>query len=205
MATKGVPFSKFNTKLEVNTKEITFQNTTILVCQNLPTEDKLALVDVTLQEATVNGIIHPLLTEVYFLLNIVFKYTNITFTDKQREDKLKLFDQLQSSGLIHDILIAIPKAEYLDLQRYLEETQKALEAKSTSFAAKITDYLDELPQKMAEAAEIAKSFDPQQFESVMNMAKALRTDNFNAVARMGIDKNSEAITNLAKAVVDKTS
>lgn len=190
MAIKKVPFSKISIKMEIPTTEITIQDTKILVCQHLPMEDKMSLVDITLQQATVNGIIHPLLIDVYFILNLIFKYTNLSFTDKQREDPFKLFDQLQFSGIIQEVLLAIPVKEYEELQNYLKETKIALERKSTSIAAKITDYLEDLPQKMAEAAEIAKSFNPQDFKEVINMAKALRTDDFNTVAQMAMDKTT---------------
>ena len=46
-------------------------------------------------------------------LEIIEQYTNINFTDKQKEDPTKLFDLLESSGLSELILGAIPEGEYL--------------------------------------------------------------------------------------------
>ena len=41
--------------------------------------------------------INPLQVEVYTLLQIIEKYTNITFTDKQKEDPAKLYDLITIS------------------------------------------------------------------------------------------------------------
>ena len=42
---------------------------------------------------------------------MIFAYTNIKFTDKQKEDVCKLYDLLQSSGLKEIIFENIPEAE----------------------------------------------------------------------------------------------
>jgi hypothetical protein len=39
------------------------------------------------------------------------EYTNLTFTDAQKKDMSKLYDQLYSSGVLNILLEAIPKEE----------------------------------------------------------------------------------------------
>ena len=46
---------------------------------------------------------------------MVFNYTNISFTDKQKEDIPKLYYQLVSSGLMDAIMKAIPEEERSDI------------------------------------------------------------------------------------------
>jgi hypothetical protein len=50
--------------------------------------------------------------EVYRDLAIIFVYSNIGFTDKQKEDLPKLYDILKSSGIIELVISAIPQKEY---------------------------------------------------------------------------------------------
>jgi hypothetical protein len=44
-------------------------------------------------------------------LEIIFAYTNIKFTDKQKEDPMKLYDSFYSSGLAEKIFELIPSSE----------------------------------------------------------------------------------------------
>lgn len=44
---------------------------------------------ITLQQAEENGVYNPMLLEQRFNLNLVYMYTNITFTEKQKEDESK--------------------------------------------------------------------------------------------------------------------
>jgi hypothetical protein len=45
-------------------------------------------------------------------LEIIFEYTNISFTEKQKEDLPKLYDTICRSGLLEAIIAAIPEEEY---------------------------------------------------------------------------------------------
>lgn len=45
------------------------------------------------------------------MLQLIFAYTNIKFTDKQKEDPMKLYDAFYSSGLGFKILDLIPETE----------------------------------------------------------------------------------------------
>ena len=45
----------------------------------------------------------------------MYAYTNINFTEKQKEDPTKLYDMLISSGLVCEVINAIPEAEYHEI------------------------------------------------------------------------------------------
>ena len=47
----------------------------------------------------------------YMMLYAIYYYTNINFTEKQKEDEAKLFDLLQGCGLIDEVLSLIPLYE----------------------------------------------------------------------------------------------
>lgn len=97
-----------NTKVEI----IEFNNQKIEVKQYLPVEDKMELISTILnQSVDENGYYNPCRIHIYQLVNIIMAYTNITFTDKQKEDIYKLYDLLVSSGLFYKVNNAIPESE----------------------------------------------------------------------------------------------
>lgn len=86
---------------------------TIEVKQYLPINDKLNLIaNVLNQSADENNFANPIKLDVFTSLEIVFAYTNISFTEKQKEDLVKLYDLLESNGIFNMIIAEIPKAEY---------------------------------------------------------------------------------------------
>ena len=91
-----------NLKLKINqeVKTIDYNGTNIEIIQYLPIEDKYDLMMISLQKAKENDVYHPLKLDMYFHLYLVYMYTNISFTDKQRENELKLYDTLYSNGII---------------------------------------------------------------------------------------------------------
>jgi hypothetical protein len=54
---------------------------------------------------------NPVKIEVFKNLEIIFAYTNLSFTDKQKEDLPKLYDMLVSSGVLNKIIENIPNEE----------------------------------------------------------------------------------------------
>ena len=111
---------KLKTDNSVNTFD--FNGNTIEVLKYLPIKDKYDLITMTLERAEEEGVYNPVMMEAYFHLYLVYMYTNLTFTEKQREDELKLYDTLQSSGFISKMIEKISDVEYNTLYTYLEET-----------------------------------------------------------------------------------
>ena len=56
----------------------------------------------------------------------MYAYTNINFTDKQKEDPTKLYDMLISSGLVCEVINAIPEAEYHEVICGVEDSINAI-------------------------------------------------------------------------------
>ena len=108
-----VPFTKL--KCKINTDEIPVQigEETIVVKQYLPIQDKLGLISRVIELAHDQdyNYSNPVKIEVYIETEVIFAYTNISFTDKQKEDLPKLYDVLKSSGIIENIIKHIPETE----------------------------------------------------------------------------------------------
>lgn len=107
-----VGFTKFGLKENKEIKTIKFNEIEIEVKQYLPTSEKLTLISNVINCSHNTNFANPVLIEVYGTLEIIYAYTNINFTDKQKEDSLKLYDMLNSSGLADVIVSAIPQIEY---------------------------------------------------------------------------------------------
>ena len=52
-------------------------------------------------------------------LEIVYRYTNISFTDKQKEDPAKLYDLLAGSKFCDDVFTVLPQSEYRSIATWL--------------------------------------------------------------------------------------
>ena len=109
-----VPFSKLKCKINEDIKELKLSDDiTIEVKQYLPIQEKLKLIGrvVELAHEEDYNYSNPVKANVFTELEIVFAYTNLSFTDKQKEEPAKLYDLLVSSGTLNEILITIPMDE----------------------------------------------------------------------------------------------
>lgn len=161
-------------KLKINDKvnEFDFNGFKIEVQQYLPIEDKIDLVQIALQKAEEDGIYNEALLDVFFNLNIIYLYTNISFTDKQKEDEFKLYDLMQCNGLIPQVIANMQEDEYNMLLDYMERIRKdRLKYKQTA-ASVIQSLVQDLPGNAQAAAEIVEKFNPEQYQAVVDFATA---------------------------------
>lgn len=108
-----VAFSKLALKKQDNVKLVKIGNFDIEVKQYLPVNEKLDLIARVLNGAhDENNFPNPIKIEVIGTLEIIMAYTNISFTEKQKEDIPKLYDLLEENGVIKDIISQIPEDEY---------------------------------------------------------------------------------------------
>lgn len=123
-----LPFSKLNIKLDTDTKIINFNDCEIEVKQYLPIAKKLELINSVVNDCLENNPNYyiPPVVSAKLIQNIIEYYTNITFTQKQKEDLDKLYDICYSGGLISCIIEAIPNEEYDTLKTLLNETLNSI-------------------------------------------------------------------------------
>ena len=109
-------FSKLGLKNNNQVVNINYNEQTIEVKQYISVNDKLKLIsDIISNTVDEHSFCNPVKVKVYLLIGIVENYTNISFTEKQKEDIVKLYDLIQSNGLFDKILTAIPDEEFNDL------------------------------------------------------------------------------------------
>lgn len=169
-----ITYASLKLKTDTSVKEIEFNGSKIEVLQYLPIDDKYSLVNITLQKSKDGSIYHPLKKDMYFHLNLVYLYTNLSFTDKQREDESKLYDTLQSSGLLDLILENIPEEEYKILYSFIEEYERDILNYQNTIAGIIANLIESLPARAEEMQKIVDNFNPENFQEVLNFARAIK-------------------------------
>jgi hypothetical protein len=109
-------FSKLGLKVNNQVVNINYNEQTIEVKQYISVNDKLKLISNIINNTVdEHNFCNPVKVKVYLLIGIIENYTNISFTEKQKEDIVKLYDLIQSNGLFDKILTAIPDEEFNDL------------------------------------------------------------------------------------------
>lgn len=123
-----VAFTKL--KCQLNKEEVPVQigEETIAVKQYLPIQDKLGLIGrvIELAHEQDQNFSNPVKANVFTELEIIFAYTNISFTEKQKEDLPKLYDLLSSSRVMRIIFDAIPEDEIKTIKDGIKTSTKAI-------------------------------------------------------------------------------
>lgn len=167
-----VTFASLKLKVNDNVEKINLYEKEIEVKQYLPIEDKYDLIMISLQQAKENGFYNELKLEVFFHLNLIFMYTNLSFTDKQREDLLNLYDILESNGIINAVIQVIPAEEYTFLIETISKVKEELMKYENSLAGVVNNFINQFPINAQTAADIVANFDQEKYAEVVNFAKA---------------------------------
>ena len=172
-----INFGSLKLKMKEEVKTIKVNEKEIEVKQYLPSTDKNSILEITMQKADEGTILNMYALDALFHLYIVFKYTNLSFTDNQKEDLFKLYDILESNGIIDEIISAIPKEEYnvlrdnlldmVELYNEYRNSARALVEQLSGFAPNNAEKLN---------AEIEK-FDVDKIEYVTKLAAAAGKNN----------------------------
>lgn len=115
-----IPYSKLNLKIDDSIETINWNEQNIEIKKYLPIQDKIeimeSIVNATLEADDKRFSIPQVL--INLVLEMVYNYTNISFTEKQKENSYKLYDALVSSKLLEQIL-AVCGNEYDILQTWI--------------------------------------------------------------------------------------
>lgn len=127
MATVKPTFAKMGLKVNSDVKTIVIGEQEIEVKQYLPVNDKLILIGKVINAAAdENNFSNPIKLDIFTCLEIVFAYTNISFTDKQKEDLVKLYDILESNHIFDQVIEVIPKSEYKQIIEGVQDCSDAI-------------------------------------------------------------------------------
>ena len=122
-----VSFTKLGLKKNEEVGILHINEQIIEVKQYLPINEKLELISSVINSsADENNFSNPVKENVFLTLEILYHYTNINFTDKQKEDPVKLYDLVVSSGL-NDKQKLIEKIKKIFTNPEMEQLDSALE------------------------------------------------------------------------------
>ena len=139
----------------------------IEIVQYLPIDQKLILINEVINEsADLKGYYAPFRLDVFMTIGIIQHYTNITFTEKQKEDLGKLYDLLISSGLYKEIITKIPKEEIDYIKSNIKETIDSIYEYKNS----VLGILDAVANDYKNV-----TFDAEKIQAVLESGKGLET------------------------------
>lgn len=154
----------------INDQQITIKHT-------IPLQDKIDLIQITLQKSEEDGIYNELKLDAYFALHYIYLYTDIEFSDEDREDELALYDVLNDNNVFEQILAAQADEEGGNAEYdYLFETLQVMKELSLDYkntaAAVLQKIIQDLPANAQAAKEIVESFDKEKYSEVVEFAEA---------------------------------
>ena len=170
-----IGFTKLGLKPNNKIVNIEFNEQNIEVKQYLPVEEKLELITNVLELShDSNNFSNPIKVQVYTALEMIDKYTNISFTEKQKENPTKLYDLLNGNGLLEKIIDAVPQIEYDELIHGIYDTIDAV----YSYQNSVLGILDTISQDYSnlnlDATEIQKKLaDPENMALLKNIMTKL--------------------------------
>lgn len=112
------------TKDELNkVQTVEYNDQTIEVKQYLPIAEKSELITRVLNNSVDEntGYYNFLKLDMNLGLEIVYAYSNISFTEKQKEDPMKLYDMLNASKVLNLIIGLVPDGEFYYLNKTTHE------------------------------------------------------------------------------------
>ena len=128
-----IPFTKLQLKKINESKEFTYNEQIITVKQYLPIQDKLALISRVINSAADEyNFTNPVKLDMYLALEIIYTYTNLSFTEKQKEDIAKLYDLLEENKIFDKVIELLPEEEYNTLWEGVVELSESIYAYQTS-------------------------------------------------------------------------
>lgn len=157
-----IAFSKLDLKVNNNSTSLIY--TTIKeeeivyeVKNYLPIKEKMDLVSRIINQSTDdNGFYNPMRVKLYTTLEVVYAYTNLTFTPKQKEDPFKLYDLLVSTGLYNNITSHICNEDLEELEGSIWDTIKSIYSYRNSVMGILENISSDYSGLSLEASEIQK-------------------------------------------------
>ena len=162
-----VTFTKLGLKVNQEIKTIEYNGQVIEIKQYLPLEQKLELIaNVINLSHDEKGYSNPIKVDVYTFLEILDYYTNISFTEKQREDVYKIHDTFTSSGLKERIYETMDQKELEDIKYCIKVSIEAVYAYQNS----VMGVLENVKEDYSDT-----NYDIKDFQNI------LKSEDFNMI------------------------
>ena len=170
-----VSFTKLGLTKNQDVEIIDWNGQNIEVKQYLPVQDKLILITNIINNAhDEKNYSNPVKVDIFTALEILYFYTNINFTDKQKEDPTKLFDLVVSSGLFDAVKCKMDVTEYNQLINAINKSIKAIYDYQNSILGILDTIKEDYSNLNFNATEIqSKLADPENMEFLKGILSKL--------------------------------
>ena len=158
-------------KEETNTV-IVNDNLKLEIKKYLPIEDKIDLIQITLQKSLENNIYNEIKLDMYFNLHLVYMYSDLEFSEDDRADEFKLYDELESNEIIPHVIAGMEESEYEYLFKMMSSFVQEQKDYRNSAAAVLQSVIQDLPSNAAAAVEIMDKFDPKKYKEIETFVEA---------------------------------
>lgn len=141
-----ISFNKLGLKKQNKVTTLTIGDQNIEIKQYLPIEEKLDFLTKVINKVVEQSpnFLNSVQATTLSALEMIYTYTNIQFTEKQKEDFCKTYNLMDENGLIEKILDCIPNSEKCmlqdglnsilsDLYAYRNSARGILESLSTDY------------------------------------------------------------------------
>lgn len=169
-----VSFTNLKIKNIEKYKTCNFNENEIDILQYLSIEDKYNMVNIVLQESYENGVFHPVKIEALFYTYLVIMYTNIHFTDKQKENIYKLYDNIKAIGLLDFVIKNIEEQEFNDLLSLFEQTLEEKNKYQLSLAGMLNSISSILATKVENFQNQLTNIDFEKISNVITLANQIK-------------------------------
>jgi hypothetical protein len=170
-------FKDMNLKVKDDIKIVEIAGVKVGVKQYLPAEDKNAILEITMQEADKGTILNTYNLDSLFHLYLVLKYTDINFSNEDKEDMLALFDILESNGIIDAVVAAIPVEEYTTLRDNLLDMVEHYLTYRNSARALVEQFSLFAPNIAEQLKDISQNTDIDKLQQIIKLADATGVNN----------------------------
>jgi len=92
--------------------------------KDVSTEKKVDLMGLTIEESYFDGIVNPMLLNIFFTINSIITYTDIEISQEEKKDKLALYDKFKNENILSQFEMRLQK-ELPGETNYLNENLAA--------------------------------------------------------------------------------
>ena len=162
-----IAFTKLGLSKNNEIKILEWNGQKIEVKQFLSTKDKLDLIAKVIGLSTDDHVFYnPCKVQIFLAAEIILAYTNITITEKQQEDILKLYDLLISSNFLKQIEELIPEEELGYIQMAINDTIKEIYRYRDSAMGVMQQIAEDYKDTQFDIKNLVKDIDELQENSI---------------------------------------
>ena len=146
-------------------KEVTIGKLTFKVKPYLSVEDRTQIMQLAVQEAWEDDHVNDVKMEAYADVFAIIYCTSIEFTDEEKADPIKIYDELQNAGLLEKIIETLPY--YWDCN-YVH----GLADSKSGFIGLLNRVVEQLPTYVEQLQKELKNISPELLEKINNQVKS---------------------------------